>query len=215
MTGLAFVTQPSNTNVRTAISPAVRVAQVNACGDIVIAAAPKTVSISLGVNPRQAVLSGQSAASTVSGVATFSGLALDNEGVGMTLVATATGLPATTSTPFTTTDNIAPAAPTLAISAALTQQTSMTLNWDAAGDDGNLGSNVSGRYQLCRGLMPLQDSVCLDSATGGLDTPGPVGFPEEATFTGLAPNTLYYFRLRVFDAAGNTISSFAQGRTLQ
>ena len=105
---LLFTSQPRSTTGGTAFSPAVRVAVQDVLGNnVTTATAP--VAIAIGTNPRGGVLSGTTSAVPSAGVATFTGLRLDRaSALAYTLVASAPGLPAVTSTPFLIT--IGPAA---------------------------------------------------------------------------------------------------------
>ncbi len=100
---LGFTSQPgsSTINVPFTIQPVVAIQ--DAGGNTVTAAAATTVSLALGANPGGGTLtcSGGNSQTTTLGVATFSGCAINNAGVGYTLVASATGYTSATSTAFT------------------------------------------------------------------------------------------------------------------
>lgn len=96
---LAFVTQPGTTGAGQAISPAVRVAVRDAFGNLVTDAST-SVTMAIGNNPGGATLGGTTTVTTNDGVATFANLTLDRLGSDYTLVADASGLPATTSNAF-------------------------------------------------------------------------------------------------------------------
>ncbi len=85
----------------------------------------------------------------------------------------------------------------------------VTVRWDVALDLNRVG------YALYQSTLPFDfvgDSD-LDTATRTVLTPsvgagytsgvGPAVYPYEATITGLAPATTYYFCLRAFDSVGN------------
>ncbi len=106
-TKLAFVQGPSNTAAGAAISPALKVAVEDANGNIETSDNATQVSLAIGNNPAGGTLSGGSAVTVVSGVATFSGLSINMVGTGYTLTASSTpSYTAATSAAF----NIAPGA---------------------------------------------------------------------------------------------------------
>ncbi|MGH7613704.1 MAG: beta strand repeat-containing protein, partial [Gemmatimonadales bacterium] len=87
-TKLGFVVQPSNTAVNAAITPAVQVAAQDAFGNTVTTFGG-TVTIVIGTNAGVpgTLLTGGGATAFSSGVATFSGLSINNPGTGFTLSA--------------------------------------------------------------------------------------------------------------------------------
>src|SRR5215467_14215891 len=87
---LAFVQGPSSTGAGAAISPAVTVAVEDANGNIETSDNATQVSLAIGTNPAGGTLSGGSAVTVASGVATFSGLSIDKAGTGYTLTASST-----------------------------------------------------------------------------------------------------------------------------
>jgi outer membrane protein assembly factor BamB len=87
---LAFIQGPSNTAAGAAITPAVRVAVEDANGNIETSDNATQVSLAIGTNPAGGTLSGGSAVTVASGVATFSGLSIDKAGTGYTLTASST-----------------------------------------------------------------------------------------------------------------------------
>ena len=99
---LAFTTQPSNTTAGAAITPAVKVAILDAQGQLVTTAT-NAVTLSLSSNPASATLGGTLTANAVNGVATFSNVTLNKAGAGYVLRAAASGLTATTSSSFNVT----------------------------------------------------------------------------------------------------------------
>ncbi|HMA42124.1 MAG TPA: Ig-like domain-containing protein, partial [Gemmatimonadales bacterium] len=96
---LAFITQPAATAAGTIITPAVRVAIVDAFGNTVPSAAGP-IDLTLGTNPSGAALAGTAQATPVNGIATFTDLWIDKTGDGYTLVAGGADLPAVASAPF-------------------------------------------------------------------------------------------------------------------
>jgi hypothetical protein len=104
---LVIVTEPSNTYANATISPAVVVEFVNSAGQV-DTGAHSLVSLAIGTNPSAGLLNGTTSVVAVNGVATFSGLSINNVGNGYTLEVSATGV---TSAP-TTSFNITSGAPT-------------------------------------------------------------------------------------------------------
>ena len=89
-TKLAFVQGPTNTAAGAAITPAVKVAVEDANGNIETSDNATQVSLAFGKNPGGGVLSGGSAVTVVSGIATFSALSINIVGTGYTLTASST-----------------------------------------------------------------------------------------------------------------------------
>jgi alpha-tubulin suppressor-like RCC1 family protein len=106
---LAFALQPSDVTAGAAIAPAVQVVVQDAQGNTVPTA---TNSVTLAITPSTgapgATLGGMLTQTGVSGVATFSNLAISKAGTGYTLTATASGLTSVVSTTFAV--NVGPAA---------------------------------------------------------------------------------------------------------
>ncbi len=84
---LAFVQGPSSTAAGATISPAVKVAVEDASGNVETSDNATTVGLAIGTNPAGGALSGGSAVTVASGVATFPGLSINNPGAGYTLAA--------------------------------------------------------------------------------------------------------------------------------
>ena len=89
-TKLVFVQGPTNTLAGAAITPPVKVAVEDANGNIETADNTTRVSLAIGTNPAGGTLSGGSAVTVTSGVATFSGLSINTAGTGYTLTASST-----------------------------------------------------------------------------------------------------------------------------
>jgi outer membrane protein assembly factor BamB len=89
-TKLAFIQGPSNTAAGATVSPAVTVAVEDANGNVETSDNATQVSLAIGTNPASGTLSGGSAVTVASGVATFSGLSIDKAGTGYTLTASST-----------------------------------------------------------------------------------------------------------------------------
>ena len=95
---LAFTTQPPATvTPQTAFGFAVTARDL---GGNTATGFSGTVTVAIGTNPASGTLTGTLAQSAVAGVATFSGLSIDNIGTGYTLTASATGPTTATSTAF-------------------------------------------------------------------------------------------------------------------
>lgn len=141
---LRFTVQPPADNeIATALSPAVQVSALTQYG-AVATGFTSNISVSLGVNPTGATLSGTTTVAAVSGVASFSTLQLNRSGSGFYLAATSTGLRGTTSTEFriptklvftTEPSNVNP-------------NTNFTVAVTAKDDGGNTDTNFTGTVTL-------------------------------------------------------------------
>ncbi|HET9385213.1 MAG TPA: hypothetical protein VFO67_08705 [Gemmatimonadales bacterium] len=99
-TKLAFTLQPTNSIAGMAVAPALQVAIQDESGRTV-SSATMTVTIALGSNPGAGALTGTTSVNAVGGIATFGSISIDKAAPGYTLVASAGGLSAATSAPFT------------------------------------------------------------------------------------------------------------------
>ncbi|HLY20772.1 MAG TPA: kelch repeat-containing protein, partial [Bryobacteraceae bacterium] len=99
-TTLVFAGALPNTLQGSAMAPAVLIE--DSYGNLVAAGPASTalISIAIGTNPAGGTLSGVTTVNAVNGVATFSGLTIDQPGNGYTLVASSTGLTPATSASF-------------------------------------------------------------------------------------------------------------------
>ncbi|XXF79957.1 hypothetical protein P2318_09465 [Myxococcaceae bacterium GXIMD 01537] len=88
---LVFAAQPGTATSGAALAPAVQVAVQDAHGDVATSVS-LDVTVALGANPGGATLVGTRTVTTVDGIATFAGLALDKAGTGYTLEASAGSL---------------------------------------------------------------------------------------------------------------------------
>jgi len=127
-TKLVFIAQPPTTATSgTPFPGSIQVAITDAGGSIITTGISATIALTIGNNPGSGVLTctGGTSATTVNGVATFTGCKITGTGNGYTLVATATTTtPTTTLTPATSTAiNLNPGS-----TAALTITTSPGLN---------------------------------------------------------------------------------------
>jgi len=121
--------------------------------------------------------------------------------------------PATTSAQILVRETVPPAAVT-DLAVGLTRAHFVTLSWTATGDDGHAGTATS--YDLRYATAPL-DEASFASATSvtALSAPKPSGSTETTVVRGLAPDTEYYFALKVRDEVGNAsgLSNLASART--
>lgn len=98
---LSFVTQPSNATAGQAISPAPRVAILDAAGNLVTTATTTVaLYITAGTGSSGATLGGTTTVSASGGIATFSNVNISAAGSGYSLTAAATGLASDVSSSF-------------------------------------------------------------------------------------------------------------------
>jgi hypothetical protein len=195
---LAFLSQPSNGSVRMPLAD-LRVAVQDAYDNTVLGQAP-TVQLALSGGDPSGRLQGNRFVSPVDGVATFSGVSVDREATAYQLTASAPGLTSASSTAFVIVDDIAPAAPVLTVEAVA--DTSITLRWNATGDDGLEG--MADWYEVRYSTAPITNDATWDSATQVARLPAPqpgssIGF----TVGFLEPETTYYLGAQMLDGAGN------------
>jgi hypothetical protein len=90
----------------------------------------------------------------------------------------------------------------LAANVSAQEYTSITLNWTAPGDDGDVGQATA--YDVRYSTSPITEQNW-DSATpvDGEPAPSPAGSAESFTVSGLQPSTTYYFAIKTSDEAGN------------
>ncbi|CAN5547219.1 hypothetical protein BH10ACI3_BH10ACI3_16850 [soil metagenome] len=98
-TQLAFSVQPTSTFPGAPIAPDVKV-EVRDQNGVVFTNATNAITLAIGNNPSGGTLSGSTFGNAVAGVATFSGLRINNAGNGYTLNATAFDFPQVTSSAF-------------------------------------------------------------------------------------------------------------------
>jgi hypothetical protein len=109
-TQLAFTAPPSDTVAGSPISPAVAVVIEDASGNLQTWAT-NTVTLAIGANPGGGSLSGSTSVNAINGVATFSGISINDADFGYTLVASSAGLSGATSGIFNIT--VAKSTPTV------------------------------------------------------------------------------------------------------
>jgi hypothetical protein len=187
---VAFVRQPTSTTVGQAITPAVTVAIQDAFGTT-LTTSTLPVTLALGNNPSNAMLSGTLTNNAVNGIATFSDLRLDQVGTAYTLVASSPSLAPATSAPFDVTRLVIT---TLALpdgtqglpysQAVFAQGGAPPYTWDVKPVPGD----TTGQFTLPNGLTVSTDE---DGTTGRIS-----GTPTTVQVRS--------FRLRVTDSAGHT-----------
>ncbi len=92
---------------------------------------------------------------------------------------------------------------------------SVTLTWDAPGNDGSDGTAAIYDVRYSTNLITNTNWDSATPATGE-PTPSVAGTPEYMTVSGLNDDTLYYFGIKTTDDASNTsdLSNIASGMTL-
>ncbi len=190
---LAFVTQPAGATAGAAITPAVRVAVQDACGNTVTTAQTK-ITMGFGANPVGGTLSGALSALAANGVATLANLKVDKAGTGYTLRATGGGLTEAVSGVFA----VAAAAPlrlafTTAPPASVAVGTRFLCRATAQDAFGNTAKGATGSITLtvrpAAGGNPLQTlsgSFSGGSALFSVVIRSPGGYRLTATATGLS-----------------------------
>jgi len=91
---------------------------------------------------------------------------------------------------------------------------SVTLNWTAPGDDGNVGTAKT--YDIRCSKEPITDANWgVATQCQGEPAPKLVGSSETFTVTGLSPNTVYYFAMKTADEVPNwsALSNVASSKT--
>jgi adhesin/invasin len=197
---LVFTHTPPRASVRTALSP-VTVSLQDAYGNHAAVGAPL---VTVGLAGTGTGLGGVLEAAPVDGVATFSNLRLNEEG-GVSLVASAQGLTSGTSDAIDVVDDVVPATPSLATGAST--PTSVTVTWQAVGDDGTEGRAAS--QQVRYSTSAITSDAEFDAATpvAGVGAPAAPGTAESATLTDLLPSRTYHVALKVTDNRGNSARS--------
>jgi len=105
---LGFVVQPARGTPTSVLDVQPVVAVQDANGATIPTTAPRTITLGTGANPGGGSLTcaGGMSRTTVNGIATFSGCALDRIGVGYTMIAGTSGLLSSTSAPFDVADRL-------------------------------------------------------------------------------------------------------------
>jgi hypothetical protein len=99
-TQMLFTVQPSPAAANAAITPPIRVTALDAQGNVATGLAGN-VTLTIATNPSAGALAGVTTVAFANGVAVFSGLSINNAGVGYVLKASAAGLPDVLSAAFT------------------------------------------------------------------------------------------------------------------
>lgn len=92
--------------------------------------------------------------------------------------------------------------------------TKILLNWTASGDDGMEGKATA--YDIRYSQAPISDANFeLANRVADIPIPQAAGTQESVMVSGLAPNTTYYFAVKVADNVGNhsELSNVVLGRT--
>ncbi|NPC48875.1 hypothetical protein HPC50_17590 [Corallococcus exiguus] len=192
---LAFVSAPTTGSVRQDLTD-IEVAVKDAYGNTRTDASADVQLALVGGGFAQ----GLPTRTTVAGVATFSGLSINDEGT-YQLQSSADDFQSVTSADLIISDAQAPAAAT-GFSATAVDGASIRLDWQAPGDDGVLGT--AALYELRYATFPLNDATFgVATLVTGVSVPKTAGTAESLTISGLTEATTYHFALRTFDGAGN------------
>ena len=195
---LAFRAPPTGGKVRAALA-SVTVAITDLYGNTVPVDAPDLTVWLVDGNP-DAVLGGTTTVTPSGGLATFSTLTVDQQGVGFRLEVMGGPFDVLSSEPFGIEDNLAPEAPLL--SWDNTTSTQLELRWYAVADDGVLGPAASS-HELRYSTSPITEETFASATLVDAGWPQSPGAQESVLVTGLTPSTTYYFALKVMDDAGN------------
>ncbi|AFE06876.1 Ig-like domain-containing protein [Corallococcus coralloides DSM 2259] len=192
---LTFASAPTTGSVRHALGD-IKVAVKDAYGNTLTDASADVQLALVGGGFAQGIPT----RTTVSGVATFGALSINDEG-SYQLQASANGFQTLTSADLIISDEDAPAAVS-GFSATAVDGASIRLDWQAPGDDGVLGT--AAHYELRYATFPLNDATFgVATLVTGVGAPRTAGTAESFTVTGLTESTTYHFALRTFDGAGN------------
>lgn len=185
-TALAVTVQPTDATAGSVILPTVEVAIQDESG-ITVAAATDAVTVAIGDNPSSGTLSGTLTVDAVSGVATFSDLSIDADGVGYTLAFSAAGLTPATSGAFDVT--LLPPAPGGVL--ALAGDGQVDVVWNVV--SGATSYNI---YRAAEAGVTPANYAALSEGAQHADVTSPY------TVTGLANGTPYYFVVTAVNAMG-------------
>jgi hypothetical protein len=193
---LGFVQQPLHTVLGNTLAPAVTVEVQDASGNRVTAGSPVAVSLAFtSATCTGATLTGSGAQNTASGLATFSGLSINNAATGCGLTATSTGLTSANSQLFNSVQASGAARLTFTTEpsssanagSVLAQVPTVTIQ-DAA------GNNVSASAAVAMTLSILPGSPQTSFTSG---TTQPASTTTSSTFPGLILNTAGTYRFIV------------------
>src|SRR5439155_1327772 len=182
-TQLVFNVQPSTTTAGAAITPAVEVTAQDAGGNTATGFTGN-ITVAIGTNPSSGTLAGTLTHAAVSGVATFSGLSIDEVGTSYTV--TATGAGSTTSAAFNITAATAAALvftlelPDALPVAAITPAVEVTAQ-DASG---NTATGFTGNITVAIGTNPSSGTLAgtlTHAAVAGVATFSGLGIDKVGT----------------------------------
>ena len=166
-TKLAFVVGPSNATAGSVITPAVTVAVEDASGNIETSDNATQVTLGIGTNPGAGTLSGGAAVTVASGIATFSGLSINNAGTGYTLTASSTPVyTAATSGAFNITTSVVTQTP------AYVQGASAQVGSGTTASVAFPGANTAGNLIVVYVLWDNPGTVTVSDTKGNTYTPG-------------------------------------------
>jgi adhesin/invasin len=196
---LVYLTAPS-TGVTHQPLAQVQVALRDAFDNTPRVAAP-AVTLMLGMGPPGTTLGGTRTVAPVDGVATFTGLTVDQEGLFRLAAQVPDPSISSVDTELTITDT-QPPAPAAAFTVTLVDNDTVRVTWQASGDDGSAGT--ASAYDLR--LSP--ESLTEDNVNSAPQLPTAIPKPsgEMETFTFDMPPaqaTTWHFGLRIYDGAGN------------
>ena len=199
-TKLVFTVQPPATATAGVPFPGnIQVSITDAGGNVVSTGITATVALSIGTNPGAGTLSctGGNSATTVSGVATFTGCTISSAGNGYTLIATATATaPVTALAPATSTAINVSATPA---SITLTPSSTVITWGEGVSFTAHFGGNGANRQFT---LQVSKDGVNFSNIAGATLTTDVSG---NATFT-YRPSDNRYYRA-AFAGAGDLTAS--------
>ncbi len=104
---LVFTTQPSSPNTAATAFGTQPVVTIQDAQGNTVTSSTASITLAIGTNPGSGSLSGTVTRSAVSGIATFTGLSINNAGTGYTLTASSSGLTGATSSSFNVTSTAA------------------------------------------------------------------------------------------------------------
>ena len=207
---LAFTVEPpASVSAGASIAPPVQVSVEDALGNVVTSVPATPITVAIGTNPSAGTLSGTLTVNTVSGVAAFPGLSINNTGVGYTITSNGGGLPQATSTAFTvTTATAAKVTATTGSGQSTTISTAFTAPLVATVTDSG-GNPVSG--VMVTFTPPAAGASGTFAPGGNTATTGASGVATSGTFTANATAGGPYNV--VASATGATSANFAMANT--
>ncbi len=214
-TRLAFDVQPINTQVGSAITPAMQVSAKDAAGSVVTGFTGD-ITIAITTNPSSGTLSGTTTRPAVAGVATFSGVSINNAGNGYRVTATSGSLTAATSSTFNITSAPPPPPNSLSIVSGNSQTATVgtalpnpyvvivrnssgtgvagvTVSWSVVSGGGSIAAtsvtNSSGQASATHTLGSTVGAQRVTATVAGA-TGSPVTFEATGTAAPVQSNTL-------------------------